>query len=167
MFALGAVLVGGCSTTYRQARPATVDQLRTLIDGDAIPREPGHFDRGRVTLLNQNGGEARSIALAPAAATGAHTAGEDFSPVDVSDLRGVEVKRPHRGAFDGLMWGIAAGAAAGAIAGATQGDDPPGELIGFTTREKVVGGALLFGGAGGLVGALIGRLLGHTDRYLF
>ena len=103
-------------------------------------------DRDPVTLLHQPGGGQPSITLVPPAATGARSEDGDLSLVDLSELRGIEVKRRARGAFDGLVWGFLAGAAAGAIAGARQGDDPPGQLIRFTAGQKAVGGGLLFGG---------------------
>ena len=167
LFALAVALLGGCSTTYRQARPATVEQLRTLIDEDAAPREARRTARDQVTLLHQPGREPPSIPVVPPAPTGARSEDGDLSLVDLSELRGIEVKRRVRGAFDGLVWGFLAGAVAGSIAGATQGDDPPGQLIRFTGPEKAVGGGLLLGGAGAVVGAVVGALVGHTDRYLF
>ncbi|MFL5303944.1 MAG: hypothetical protein ACJ8F1_01975 [Polyangia bacterium] len=163
LLALGAALLGGCSTTYQQARPATVEQLRTLIDEDSAPREARRTARDHVTLLEQPGGEQPSITVVPPAASEAG----DLSRVDLSRLRGIEVKRRARGAFDGLVWGFVTGAVAGAITGAAQGDDPPGQFIRFTAAEKTVGGGLLFGAAGALVGAVVGAVIGHTDRYLF
>jgi hypothetical protein len=167
VIALGLALLGGCSTTYQQARPVTVEQLRTLIERDAVPLESRRTDREPVTLLHQSGGEQPSITVVPPAATGARSEDGDLSLVDLSELRGIEVKRRARGAFDGLVWGFLAGAAAGAIAGAIQGDDPPEQFIRFTAPQKAVAGGLLLGGAGGLVGALVGALIGHSDRYLF
>jgi hypothetical protein len=167
LLALGAALLGGCSTTHQQARPATVEELQSLMARDAVPREPRRADRDPVTLLHQHGGERPSVTLPPPAMAGARPGREDVPLVDLSELRGYEVKRRLPGALEGLMWGFVAGAAAGAIAGAAQGDDPPGQFIQFTAGEKAAVGGVILGATGGALGALIGGLLGHTDRYLF
>src|SRR5262245_22559308 len=92
-FALGACLVAGCTTTRTIRRPETVEELQALV----------WKKREHITLLHGAPAGATSpvsasLALAPPPAEG--DAG--VSPVDLSNLRGYEVKRRGLGALEGL-----------------------------------------------------------------
>ncbi len=63
----------------------------------------------------------------------------------------------------GLGIGFAAGATLGIVWGLIEGDDPEG-LLSFTAGEKAALGAVVFGGIGGIVGAVAGALT-KTERW--
>jgi hypothetical protein len=162
--ALAAVLVVGCTFTHQVQRPRTVEQLDPIVSKN----------RGAITLLYQRSEGATSAVppAPPAQVDRVPAGGPEVSLLDLSTLRGYEVKRRWPGALEGLGLGIVAGALAGAAIGSSMGSDPPcngmdGCVEGFAASDW----ALFFGSvgafAGSVVGPLIGLLVGHTDRYLF
>jgi hypothetical protein len=164
-FVVGACLVAGCTTTRTIRRPETVEELQSLV----------WKKREHITLLyGDPEGAASSVpaslALAPQPAEGDAGA----PPVDLSNLRGYEVKRRGMGALEGLGLGTLFGFIGGAVIGLAMGSDGPCEpndthfgCVRFGAGEK----ALLIGGMGAIgghaLGPLIGAGVGHTDRYVF
>lgn len=143
-----ALAVASCTTTYRVARPANDQQRAELITraaaGEALPPAP-------------------PSAVAPLAMT---------APLDATN--GFEIKRPGRGALEGLGIGILVGAAVGGLGGLMLGDDGPCQSspescsgIRFSANEKAAAGALVFSLPGAIIGTVVGALVGHKDRYLF
>ena len=142
--ALVAALAGGCTSTHWIRRPATAAELETWM-----PRQ-----RDRVTLLH------------------AGSEGETAPLVEVSKLRGYEVKNRGRGALEGLGLGILAGALAGFAVGASFGSDGPctnddGGCVMFSASDKGFALGLIGALVGSAVGPLIGFAAGHTNRYVF
>ena len=167
--ALAVTLFAACTTIHRVPRPATVGELQEMTDRDLAA---GTFATQRhlaaVSVLFQpTDGSAelvpvpRDLALATMDSAGA--------PYDSSLLRGYEVKRTGTGALEGLGVGVLTGVLTGAAIGAGFGDwsscrsecdFPPAETA-------MLWSALILGAAVGVVGALIGAGVRHTDRYLF
>ncbi len=162
--ALAACLLAGCTVTHQIQRPQTLEQFAPTVSRN----------RAAITLLHERPAGATSAVppalLAPA--DGPRDGGDGAPPLDLSNLRGYEVKRRGLGALEGLGLGILVGALAGAMIGLAAGDDavcngtdncPDG--LPATTKAIGLG---LFGALGGLlVGPPIGLLVGHTDRYVF
>jgi len=90
----------------------------------------------------------------------------------LEEVRAIEVRRPGRGAIEGLGLGLLSGAAIGAISGYIEGGDPPSGCMVFvcvplTAGEKAVVAGTVLGLSGALTGLLIGAIIGHRDRYEF
>jgi hypothetical protein len=161
------LLASACTRTYNVHRPATVAQLQHWMMG---------HDSGVVTPLLQALPAAPPPASPPPAARvpwGTElTPGGQIPLVDLSAIRGYEVKRRFMGGVQGLLWGAGIGAFTGAALAASQvedsscmGQDHCVDL--FSGSDIIAFGAILAGLTGGAVGALIGAYRGHTDRYLF
>ena len=60
--------------------------------------------------------------------------------------------------------GLLAGAATGAIVGYASGEDPPGTFMRATAEQKAAIGAVVFGGAGAIIGYIVGHFIGG-DRW--
>ena len=167
VLAIGAALLGGCgTTTHQRSRPASFDQLETQIGRDIGTEDAHPSENPAVTLLYPPASE-RPRAAPALALPGPPLAGRSAAPlVDVSQIRGYQVRRRLPGAIEGLIIGFAGGAALGAIlSGSAQPDAPVGTAP--PSAGETVAGAVLFGTLGGLTGALIGALVGRTDLYLF
>ncbi|HEX6309798.1 MAG TPA: hypothetical protein VFZ69_16610 [Longimicrobiales bacterium] len=80
--------------------------------------------------------------------------------VPVGDVTELEVFRGPRsgwaGAGRGAGYGFLAGAGAGILIGLASGDDDPRSWFALSAEEKAFMGGVLLGGAGGIIGALIG-----------
>ena len=165
---VGACLFVGCTTTRTIRRPETAEEFQALV----------WKKRDHITLLHASPQGATSpvpeaLALVPPAPL-APESDASVALVDVSNLRGYEVKRRGLGALEGLGLGTLFGFMGGALIGLAMGSDRPCEpndthfgCIRFDASEK----ALLIGGAGAIgghaLGPLIGAAVGHTDRYIF
>jgi hypothetical protein len=103
--------------------------------------------------------------------------------LSLPDVRGYAVRRRARGALDGAVIGTVVGGLAGVLFGASQGSDPvpvpmctnlDGGTIcttigghGLSAGEKAAFTGVGLGVTGAGVGALVGMLVGHTDRFEF
>ena len=162
--ALAATLFGGCTITHQVRRPRTIEQLAPLVSRN----------HAAITLLHERPEGARS-AVPPALSAPAESpadGGEVAPPLDLSNLRGYEVKRRWPGALEGLGLGILAGALVGAAIGGSIGSDPPcngmdGCVEGFSGSDWAVAFGVVGALAGSVIGSLTGLLAGHTDRYVF
>ena len=161
--AVGACLFAGCTTTRTIRRPATAEELQSLV----------WKKRDHITLLNGDPGGSTSPvppSLAPAAPPPEGDA--DVPMVDPSNLRGYEVKRRGVGALEGLALGTALGFLAGAVVGSAMGTDRSCQNVdegcvelSSSNMALIVG--LLGAVVGHAIGPLIGAAVGHTDRYIF
>lgn len=82
-------------------------------------------------------------------------------------LRAIELPRQHgRGALEGAGTGLLAGALLGAGLGFASGDDtcPAGQwcIFKLTAAQKAAGAGILLGGAGLVIGAIAGAVIGHS-----
>jgi len=181
---------GACTSTHHVARPVSVAELGARADADAAGgasvaiiypaiRPLGGATPPRIaTSLTREEPVAR---YAPDAVYAA-TPGEP-TRLSLPEVRGYAVTRQGRGALEGAVIGSVVGALAGALIGASQGSDPApvpmcsdydGGTIcttiggpGHSAREKAAIGGVALGLTGAGVGALIGFLVGHTDRFEF
>jgi hypothetical protein len=162
--ALAATLLGGCTITRHVQRPQTLEELNPIVW-----KKPG-----AITLLyNRPAGATSAVPPAlPATADAARAGGEEVPLLEVSNLRGYEVKRRGRGALEGFGLGFLVGALAGAAIGSAMGSDEAcngrdGCNLSFTASDKALAIGFVGAVAGAIVGPLIGLLRGHTDRYVF
>jgi hypothetical protein len=162
--ALAATLLAGCTITHHVQRPQTVEQLDPIV----------WKKRDAITLLYERPAGATSAVppALPAAADRVRGGGDEAPLLEVSNLRGYDVKRRWPGALEGLGLGILGGALAGAAIGSSIGSDPPcngmdGCVDGFSGSDWALAFGLVGAFAGSVVGPLIGLLVGHTDRYVF
>lgn len=88
--------------------------------------------------------------------------------VALADLQRAEVSLGRRSAFGGFgrgfLIGAGAGAALGVASGLASGDDDQAGWFAMSAGEKAVAGGVLLGGAGGLVGGIIG-LAARGERW--
>lgn len=188
---IAAALFGGaCTSTHHMARPASVAELAARAEADAAGNDsfaivyPAIRPLGGATPapvstdLTREGPVARYSPDAVYVAT----PGEPTRLL-LPEVRGYAVTRRGRGALEGAVIGVAVGALAGALFGASQGSDPApvamctnldGGMIcttigghGLSAGEKAAITAVGLGVTGAGVGALIGLLVGHTDRFEF
>jgi hypothetical protein len=164
--ALGATLTVGCTRTYTVRRPASVGELQSSMMGHG---------GGVVTPLLQ---ETAPSEHPPAAPGPLVPWGTSLTPVgqvplvQLSAIRGYEVKRRFAGGVEGLLLGAGVGVLTGAAIGSALGSDRAcmGDgCIGFelSATDKAAIGAVFAGITGAVFGAFIGAYRGHTDRYLF
>jgi hypothetical protein len=163
--ALASCLAGACTTTHQMRRPASGAELESMMPSQ----------RGRVTLL----GEPSAAAPAPSFQQTVPAVVERPLPpagaaplIDVSKLRGYDVKNRGRGALEGLGLGIVFGALVGAAIGSAAGSDAPcngrdGCYDGFSASDKALAVGLIGALAGSVIGPLVGFATGHTNRYVF
>ena len=189
--ALAAALFGGaCTSTHQMARPASVAALAARAEADAAGGGsvamvyPAIRPLGRATpapVVTDSTFEQPVARYAPDAIYVA-TPGEP-TRLSLHDVRGYTVTRHGRGALEGAVIGTVAGALAGVLIGVMQGSDPPppttctdidGGTIcttiggnGLTAREKATIGGVALGLTGAGAGALMGLMIGHTDRFVF
>jgi hypothetical protein len=167
LLVVAGALLGGCTTTFQRARPATPEALQEQIVEDAGAGDARRVDTERVTLLYPSPGiEPGQVepSSEPPAAT-VEAAGIP-SLLDPTQLQGYEVKRRFRGAMEGMLIGALSGATAGAVIGYGQGDDPEGYLS-FSAGDKAAMLGVVGAVTGATIGALLGTAIGHKDRYLF
>jgi hypothetical protein len=184
-----ALFAGACTSTHRVTRPVSVAELAARAEADAggnsvaivypVIRPLGGVTPAPVsTNLTREGPVARYSPDAVYVATPG-----DATRLLLPEVRGYTVTRHGRGALEGAVIGAAVGALAGALVGASQGSDPApvpmctdldGGVIcttigghGLSAGEKAAIGGVGLGVLGGGVGALIGALVGHTDRFEF
>ena len=167
--ALAATLVVACTTIHRVPRPATVGELQEMTDRDLAA---GTFATQRglagVSVLFQPAdGSAELVPVARDRALALMDSGG--APYDSSLLRGYEIKRTGTGALEDLGVGVLTGVLTGAAIGAGLGDwrDCRNECDSIPGETAMLWSALILGAAVGVVGALIGAGVRHTDRYLF
>ena len=163
ILAVGACLFAACTTTRTVRRPETAAELESMV----------WKKRTHITLLyGVPEGATSAVPESLATLRGAPDADAGVPLVDLSNLRGYEVKRRGVGALEGLGLGTLIGFVGGALIGLAMGSDPPCvnvdyPCIGFTASDK----ALFIGGMGAIgghaIGPLIGAVVGHTDRYVF
>lgn len=163
--AIVAAVSGGCTITRTVQRPERVEDIPALYTKH----------RFHMTLLHQRPEGATSAVPPTLGMVASADPGDEGPPIgDISNLRGYEVKRRGLGALEGLALGTVLGFVGGALIGLSMGSDGPCEpndthfaCIRFDAEEK----ALLIGGTGAIgghaLGAIIGALVGHTDRYVF
>ena len=168
---IAGVLLGGCTTTFQRARPATPEALFGQIAEDAASGDTRWVDTHRVTLLYPSPGiepEQVDPSRAPSSGPPAVTVDAAGIPslLDPTQLQGYEVKRRSRGALEGLLIGMLGCAATGAVVGYAQGDDQPG-FVSLSAGTKATMLGVIGAVAGGAIGALVGASVGHKDRYLF
>lgn len=190
-FVIAAALFGGaCTSTHHMARPASVAELAARAQIDAaggysvaivypVIRPLGGATPAPVsTALTREGPVARYSPDAVYVAT----PGEPTRLL-LPEVRGYAVTRRGRGALEGAVIGTVVGALAGVLFGASQGSDPApvpmctnldGGMIcttigghGLSAGEKAAITGVALGVTGAGVGALIGMLVGHTDRFEF
>jgi hypothetical protein len=187
---VGALFAGACTSTHHVARPASVAELAVRAEADAAG---GHSVKIVYPAIRPLGGatpapvstdltrEEPVARYAPDALFVA-TPGEPTRLL-LPEVRGYAVTRRGRGALEGAVIGTVVGALAGALFGASQGSDPApvpmcmeleGGMIcttiggnGLSAREKAAYTGVGLGVTGAGVGALIGMLVGHTDRFEF
>lgn len=155
--------VSGCTVTHPIQRPQTLEQFQALVGSQQTS----------VTLLHahpEGSHSPVSLSLAPGATPAA--ALERPPSLELSNLRGYEVKRRAAGTLEGLGIGLLAGFAVGALVGAADGNDGPchnddGGCVMFSSGDKALALGLLGALPGALIGALVGLSVGQTDRYLF
>jgi hypothetical protein len=163
ILAVAACLFPACTTTHTIRRPATAEELQSLV----------WKKRDHITLLKGDPEGSTSPvprSLAPAAPPPEGDA--DVPMVDLSNLRGYEVKRRGVGALEGLGLGTALGFLAGAVVGSAMGTDRSCQNVDEGCVELSSSNmALIIGLLGAVVGhatgPLIGAAVGHTDRYIF
>jgi hypothetical protein len=190
-FVIAAALFGGaCTSTHHIARPVSVAELAARAEADAAGNDAvaivypairplgGATPAPVSTALTREGPVARYSSDAVYVAT----PGEPTRLL-LPEVRGYAVTRHGRGALEGAVIGAAVGALAGALFGASQGSDPApvpmctdvdGGMIcttigghGLSAGEKAAIGGVALGVIAGGLGALIGGLVGHTDRFEF
>jgi hypothetical protein len=163
MFAVGACVAAGCTTTYTIRRPETPDQLESMV----------WKKREHITLLSGVPEGARlAVPESLPVLRGAPDPDAGVPLVELSNLRGYEVKRRGLGALEGLGIGTVLGFAAGAMVGLAAGGtgechNDDGGCVSFTASDMALFFGLLGAVAGHAVGPLIGAAVGHTDRYVF
>jgi len=95
--------------------------------------------------------------------------GEAGGLIDPGGIRGVTTVDHARGAWEGLGLGLLAGIGSGIVIGLASGDDhcPPGGfcLFQFSAGDKAILGGIVLGGAGLVLGALLGAVAGSRDVY--
>jgi hypothetical protein len=167
--ALAGTLLAACTTIHRVPRPTTVEELQAMTERDLAA---GTFAtrRGLATvsvLFQPTDGSSGLVPVARDRALAMMDSGG--GAYDSSLLRGYEVKRTGTGALEGLAIGVVTGALAGGAIGAGLGDwsDCRGECDFIPGETAMLWSALILGAATGVVGALIGAGVRHTDRYLF
>ncbi len=83
--------------------------------------------------------------------------GGSVVPVDLGDIRSVQVERHHP--IKGMLWGLGSGLLVGSVSGLLVGSfycDAPVSCVSEERRGAVIGGATV-GAAGGIAGFLIGK----------
>ncbi|HEY7371645.1 MAG TPA: hypothetical protein VIF57_05650 [Polyangia bacterium] len=162
--ALASCLAGACTTTRQVRRPASGAELESLMPSQ----------RGRVTLLGEPSAAdpAPSFHQVPALVERPLPPAGAVPLIDVSKLRGYDVKNRGRGALEGLGLGIVLGALVGAAVGSAAGSDAPcdgrdGCYDGFSASDKALAVGLIGALAGSIIGPLVGFAAGHTNRYVF
>jgi hypothetical protein len=190
-FVVAAALFGGaCTSTHHMARPVSVAELAVRAETDAAG---GHSVAIVYPAIRPLGGATPapvspdltregSVARYAPDAVYVEAAGE-ATRLSLPEVRGYAVTRRGRGALEGAIIGTAVGALSGILFGAMQGSDPGavpmctdidggticttmgGHNLSAGQKAAVTGIALGVTGAG--VGALIGMLVGHTDRFEF
>lgn len=80
--------------------------------------------------------------------------------VALADLQRMDVSLGRRTALGGfghgVLVGAGVGAAIGVASGLASGDDDPGGWFAMSAEQKALGGGILAGGAGGLIGGIVG-----------
>jgi hypothetical protein len=160
-----AAVLAACTRTYTVKRPTTVGELQMSMM---------RHDSGVVTpLLHVSAAPNVSpLPSAPVPWGTSLTASGQIPLVELSAIRGYEVKRRFMGGIEGLLLGAGIGAFAGAALAASQVDDSSCEgqdhcVDLFSGSDVIAIGAVMAGLTGAAIGALIGAARGHTDRYLF
>jgi hypothetical protein len=190
-FVIAAAVFGGaCTSTHHRARPVSVAELATRAEADTAGGAsfeivfPAIRPLGGATPapVSTDSTEERPLARYAPDAVYVATPGEPTRLL-LPEVSGYQVKRYRRGALEGALIGTAVGALTGALIGASQGSDPApvpmctnldggtictivgGRDLSAGEKATMTGVALGVTGAG--VGALIGLLVGHTDRFEF
>jgi hypothetical protein len=161
-----ALFAASCTRTHNVKRPATVAELQLSMM---------RRDSGVVTPIVQAPATppaASPLPPAPVAWGTELTADGQIPLVDLSAIRGYEVKRRFVGGVEGLLIGAGIGAFTGAALAASQvedsscdGQDHCVDL--FSEADIIAFSAILAGLTGAAVGALVGAFRGHTDRYVW
>ena len=164
ILAVGACVFAGCTTTRTIRRPETADQLEAMV----------WKKRDHITLLyGVPEGATSAVPRSLAVLRGAPDADSGVRLVELSNVRGYEVKRRGLGALEGLGIGTILGFVGGALIGLAMGSDPSCNnsdhhgCIDFTSSDKALFIGLAGAVAGHAIGPLIGAAVGHTDRYVF
>jgi hypothetical protein len=188
---IAAALFGGaCTSTHHMARPASVAELAAQVEADAA----GNDSVAIVYPVIRPLGGATPAPVSTKLTREGPVAGYSPDAVYVAtpreptrlllpEVRGYAVTRRGRGAFEGAVIGAAVGALAGTLFGASQPSDPApvpmctnvdGDMFctiggghGLSSGEKAAITGVGLGLTGAAVGALIGWLVGHTDRFEF
>ena len=138
------------------------------------PEEPGSYaslneraaQQGtHVMLADGQRFSAAALQMTPDWTSWIDPASGSVMNVATSEVAAVQFNRHGRGAWEGLGLGLLSGAVTGAAIGFADGDDESGFLT-STAEEKALGGGILLGGAGGLLGLLVGAAVGSKDVYL-
>jgi hypothetical protein len=187
---MAAALFGGaCTSTHHVPRPASVAELAARARDDAgggpvaivypaIRPLGGAAPAPVATTLTREAPVARYAPDAVELATAAEP-----TRLSLFEVRGYAVTRQGRGALEGALVATAAGVVIGAVLGAMQGSDPAptrmcsdydgGSICttiggpGLSAGEKAALTGVGLGVVGAGVGALVGLLVGHTDRFEF
>lgn len=149
---VAALLIGGLLPHAASAQPGQdqrVDQLTSVFSG--MREDTGV--RVMTPMLFIEHGAFRS--LEPESVRIEY--GDSVVPVDLGDIRSVQVERHHP--VKGMLWGAGSGLLVGAVSGLLVGSfycDQPVSCESEERRGAVIGGTAL-GVAGGVVGFLIGK----------
>jgi hypothetical protein len=126
--------------------------------------------KATVELVDGREVEARAV---PTPAGARWLTGIEVGPsgplLDPAEIRRVTTVDHARGAWEGLGLGLLAGITTGAMIGLASGDDhcPPDGFcfFQFSAGDKAILGGIVLGGAGLVVGGLLGAVVGSRDVY--
>ena len=126
--------------------------------------------KATVELTDGREVEARAV---PTPAGARWLAGVEVGPsgplLDPAGIRTFTTIDHARGAWEGLGLGMLAGITTGAVIGLASGDDHCSAngfcLFQFSAGDKAILGGIVLGGAGLVVGGLLGAVIGSRDVY--
>jgi hypothetical protein len=166
LIAFGMFVSGGCTRTYHHRRPATIPALQATM----MKHQNGIVTPLLQARVTQPPSSQPTVDLVPWGTS--LTPAGTVPLVPLSAVRGYEVKRRFVGGVEGLLIGGGVGAFAGGFLGSLAGGGSSCEnqdhcVDLFSSSDIIVFGAVMGGLTSAAVGAVIGALRGHTDRYLF